>query len=138
MQMVLDITAFPDVTALSREAKALTIDSPIAAAAALNLLASSRKARKALDGQRKAEKAPFDRQVKAIQDKYQVPFAVLQQIDALLEQGLVQYRHVQRAEARRLQQDEDAAFRERVVEAEALEDALLPVPQIVPTPHKTI
>ena len=138
MQMVLDITAFPDVTALSREAKALTINSPIAEAAALNLLASSRKARKVVEARRKTEKASLDRQVKAIQDKYQVPLTVLRQIEASLEEGLLTYRQAKRVEARRLQQDEDEAFRQRVATAEALEDALLPVPLIVPTPPKTM
>lgn len=124
-----------DIHAIAAEVKELSITTPESYQAASDLMIRIRKTRKAQEEALKAKLKPWKDKIKAEQDRANIGLTLLQNCEAQLQKGILDYQRKAREEADRKQKKELEKFEKKVAKAEAKAEATgAPLPLITPPP----
>lgn len=124
-----------DISAIETEVKALSITTPESYQEASDLMIRIRKTRKAQEEALKARLKPWKDQIKAEQDKASIGLTLLQNCEAQLQKGILDYQRKAKEEADKQQKKELEKFEKKVARAEAKAEATgAPLPLIAPPP----
>lgn len=124
-----------DIHAIETEVKQLTITTPESYQAASDLMIRIRKTRKAEEDNLKAKLKPYREKIKAFQDHANIGLILLQNCEAQLQRGLLEYQRQAREEAEKQQKKALEKFEKKVEKAEAKAEATgTPLPLIMPPP----
>lgn len=133
-----------EIQAIDTQVKSLTINTPQALSLASELMVKIRKARKMAEDTLKAAVKPWNDKIKALKDEANVGITLLQNNEATLQRGILDYQRKAREDAEKLQAKELAKYEKKVERLESKAEAtgapvpLIPPPSVIAAPPKMV